>query len=82
MKTSYRGFEIETKREQCLAGYSLSYYSICRQSDGWGMACDYSEGNDTVRSMVGHLKRWVDDYYENPGEYEDEENGVYAGINR
>lgn len=69
MKTSYRGFEIETKREQCLVGYKLLYYSIFRELDGWELDSGYSEGNDTVRSMVGHLKRWVDDYYENPSEY-------------
>lgn len=72
MKTSYRGFEIEAKRERCLAGYSLLYYSIFRESDGWEMYSGYSEGGDTVHSMVGYLKKWVDDYYETPGEYEED----------
>jgi len=73
MKVSYRGFEIEAKREKCLAGYALLYYSIFRESDGWELDSSYSEGNDTVRDMVGYLKEQVDDYLENPSEYEDEE---------
>lgn len=73
MKVSYRGFEIEAKREKCLAGYSLLYFSIFRESDGWELLSDYSEGDDTVHAAVGYLKETVDDYFKNPSEYEDED---------
>lgn len=70
MKTTYRGFEIEAKRQQCLAGYPLLYFSVCRNADGWFLEDSFSEGSDTVREMVGYLKKRVDGFYQNPADEE------------
>jgi hypothetical protein len=72
MKSIYRGFEIEVKREKCLAGYPMIYYSIFRISDGWELTSGFYDTEDTVRSFLKDMKATVDDYYENPAEYEEE----------
>ena len=75
MKTIYRGFELEAKRENCLAGYPLVYYSAFRISDGWEMISSFSDSADTVRDYIKDLKQKVDECYENPEEWgEDEED--------
>lgn len=71
MKSIYRGFEIEVTREKCLAGYPMIYYSIFRLSDGWELTSGFYDTADTVRSFLKDMKATVDDYYENPSEYED-----------
>lgn len=71
MKSIYRGFEIEVKREKCLAGYPLVYYLVFRLSDGWDMVDGFMDTEDTVRTVLKDMKSIIDDYYENPGEYED-----------
>lgn len=71
MKSTYRGFEIEVKREKCLAGYPLVYYSVFRLSDSWDMVDGFMDTEDTVRTVLKDMKAIVDDYYENPAEYED-----------
>lgn len=60
MKVSYRGHEIEAKREKCLAGYKLLYFTIYRESDGYECVCSYTEGDDTPADMIEYLKRRVD----------------------
>lgn len=72
MKSIYRGFEIEVTREKCLAGYPMIYYSIFRISDGWELTSGFYDTEDTVRSFLKDMKATVDDYYENPAEYEEE----------
>lgn len=61
MKVSYRGHEIDAHREKCLAGYSLLYFSVFRESDGYECVSDYTTGSDTARDMVGYLKARVDE---------------------
>lgn len=73
MKANYKGFEIEVKREKCLAGYSLVYYSIFRISDGWELAGGFYDTADTVRSVMAGMKHKVDDYNANPQDYEEGE---------
>ena len=73
MKSIYRGFEIEVKREKCLAGYPLVYYSIFRISDGWEFDGGFYDTNDTVRSVMSDMKSKVDDYIVNPQDYEGDE---------
>lgn len=34
---SYKGFEIEVKRERCLGGWDMVYFSVSRNSDGTEM---------------------------------------------
>lgn len=71
MKTVYKGFEVEVKREKCLAGYPMLYFTVMRQSDGWYMIDSFSDSEDTVREMIADLKKSVDDYLENPEDWED-----------
>lgn len=74
MKANYKGFEIEVKREKCLAGYSLVYYSIFRISDGWELAGGFYDTADIVRTIIKDMKAMVDDYIANPQNYEGDEN--------
>lgn len=60
MKIVYRGHEIEAKREKCLAGYTLLYFSVFRESDGYECTSGYTTGSDTALDMVGYLKQRVD----------------------
>lgn len=60
MKVNYRGFEIDVRREKCLAGYKLMYFSIIRISDGFEMECSYTDSEDTVRDQVHYMKERVD----------------------
>lgn len=67
----YKGFELEAYREESLAGIDLLYYSIFRESDGWEMESNFSYGDETPLAMVNYLRAHVDDYLENPEDYED-----------
>lgn len=69
MKTSYKGFEIEAKRDQ--SGFELLYFSIFRESDGWEFRSSFTDGDDTEEAMIGYLKGHVDDYLENPQDYDE-----------
>jgi hypothetical protein len=60
MKTIYRGHEIDVKRERCLAGYALLYYSVFRVGDWYEVTSGYEDSAETVRDMVGHMKARVD----------------------
>lgn len=71
MKVKYKGFELEAKREKCMAGYSLLYYTAYRICDGWEMICSFSDCGDTVRDYLGFLKGWVDEYHEDPLTFEE-----------
>lgn len=69
MKKIYKGFEIEAKKEKCMAGYDLCYMTAMRISDGWFLEDRPSEFN--VRDAISELKAIVDDYINNPKEYEE-----------
>ena len=60
MKVSYRGHEIDAHREKCLAGYTLLYFSVFRESDGYECVSSYTTGDDTPADMIGYLKELVD----------------------
>ncbi len=60
MKVVYRGHEIEAKREKCLAGYRLLYFSVFRQSDGYECVSSFTTGSDTASDMIGYLKERID----------------------
>lgn len=69
--TIYKGFEIDVSREPSLGGDILLYYSIFRESDGWCLEDSFSSGEDNVLSFTNYLKAHVDDYIQNPGDYDD-----------
>ena len=76
MKIIYRGYEIEVRREPCMAGYKLLYWSIFRESDGYECASGADDTDDTVRDTIGYLKTRVDAELQedNPwGEKEDDD---------
>jgi len=71
MKTSYKGYEIRVVRERCLAGYSLIYYDVFRDVDGLHVIGDFTESEDTIRTITKDLKQRVDEFIETKGESED-----------
>ena len=60
MKISYRGPEIDVKREPCMGGWPLLYYSIFRESDGYECLCGFTEDTSAVRTYIGYMKERVD----------------------
>jgi hypothetical protein len=60
MKTVYRGHEIEVRREECLGGWPMLYYSIYRQSDGYCCLEFPEDSDETVRDAIKHMKARVD----------------------
>lgn len=71
MKITYKGFEIDVRREQALGGWDNIYYSVMRKSDGWFLCDDFSTGKDKLKDFANDLKNVVDDYLENPSDYEE-----------
>lgn len=60
MKVVYRGHEIWAKREKALGGWDNLYFYIMRLSDNYMVEDSFTTGSDTVREMIGHLKKRVD----------------------
>lgn len=72
MVVVYKGFEIDVKREECMAGYDLIYRNAVRLSDGYLFWGDFSDDADTVRTHVQMIKNRIDDYLANPQDYEED----------
>lgn len=70
MSTSYKGFELAVSREPSITGDILIFYSAFRKSDKWCLDDGASE-QSSLRSVMQDLKITVDDYLENPADYED-----------
>ena len=66
----YKGFTCRASREPSITGDLEVFYSITRKNDGWVLAegLDYT---NNLRSAKTDMKITVDDYFENPEEYED-----------
>lgn len=60
MKTIYRGHEIDVRREKSMAGYSMLFYSIFRESDGYEVTSGFSDSDDSVSDMIGYMKERLD----------------------
>lgn len=58
MKAKYKGYDIEVKRDDCLAGYSLLYYSILK--DGYEYDYRFEDSNETIHDAIEYLKKDVD----------------------
>lgn len=57
MKKTYRDCQIESKREKCLGGWSMTYYSAYTK-DGYEICCDFTEG--PVSDGISYCKHFVD----------------------
>jgi hypothetical protein len=71
MKVIYRDCEIEVTKEKCTAGYDMIFYSIFNE-DGLELASSFSDSDETIYDFMEDLKFIVDDYRDNPWEYEEE----------
>lgn len=60
MKIVYRGHEIDVRREKCMGGWPMLYYSIFRVSDGYECTSGFTEDASPVRTYVGYMKERVD----------------------
>ena len=64
MKTNYSGCEISVYRE----GNEFLVFSIMK--DGFEITSGFSESKESVRDFMNGLKSTVDDFIENPSEWE------------
>jgi len=75
MKTNYRGYEIDVRREKCLAGYMLMYVSILRIDDGYIAEYYPYDGGETVREMIALMKERIDNELNTDDPWLEKENG-------
>jgi hypothetical protein len=81
MKVTYKLHEIEARREVCLGGYSLLYYSI--MLGDYECLSSFQDSAETTFSMIEHMKSMVDSEMaeDQPwGEFEKSETGELVGI--
>ena len=71
MKIQYKGFTIEVKREEALGGWEHLYFYVMRNSDYWFLEDSFTTGDDEVEDFIQYLKEMVDDFLENPEDYEE-----------
>jgi hypothetical protein len=71
MKFDYKGFEIDVERRKSVAGDTLLYYSAFRKGDLYELESGFSETGE-VDEWADNLKNMVDDYLENPQNYDEE----------
>lgn len=71
IKTNYKGFELSLERNQALGGWENLYYYAMREEDGWFLVDEFTEGEDSLETMLSILKATVDDYILHPKDYED-----------
>lgn len=60
MRVKYRGYEIEAHRDRCLGGWSLLYYTVVRDVDGYEAVCGFEDSEEATREKLRQLKRRVD----------------------
>lgn len=60
MKCVYKGHEITVTRERSMAGYSMLYYGVFRQSDGYECTSGFSDSSETVKEFMEIMKERVD----------------------
>lgn len=80
MKVSYRGYEIEAKRERCMGGWDLLYYSIYRECDGYECYCSFEDSSETVRDKIKQLKERVDNEHKEEDPWGEKEFNATWGM--
>lgn len=74
MKTLYRGYSIEVKREQALGGWDQIQYLVMRLKDGWFYQDGFHMGEyGTVRDVLNEMKGHVDLLLDFPNEIDDDD---------
>ncbi len=81
MKAKYKGYEIEVKREKCMGGWFMTYYTIYRISDGYEAVCDFTEDESPVREQMQWMKDRIDEELksDNPWDENDDPNFLRKG---
>jgi hypothetical protein len=72
MELIYRDYKIDVHRDCSLGGDSYLYYSIYSVEDSNKpcLADSFTTGSDSIKEYIGYMKARVDDYYNNPQDYE------------
>lgn len=68
----YKGFELVSERQGSLGGSDMVYIRAYRNVDGWCLEETFRDGSLSMREGMKDLKFTVDDYWENPEDYDDE----------
>lgn len=77
MIIKYKGFEIDVRRENCMAGYDLIYRDVFRIDDGYQLWGDYSDDSDTVRTHIKMMKFQIDEYLKDPKKWKEDERDYF-----
>jgi len=62
VREEYNGFVISVNRSFSLAGFPTTYYTVVRQSDGWFLLDDFTEGEDGLDVIVGICKKRINEH--------------------
>lgn len=65
MKISHKGHLIDVRREECLGGWKMLYFSVFRESDLYECTSGFSDSSETVRDYVNILKKRIDNELQN-----------------
>lgn len=76
MKVIYRGHEIDVRRERCMGGWPLLYFSIFRQSDLFECLSNFEDSAETVREKIKQLKARVDEELETDDPWDEKANDL------
>ena len=69
MKLEYRECEIKCFKDKAMSGETMMFYSIFTK-DGFEISSGFTSDKSNSSCYANGLKEIVDDYYENPSEYE------------
>ena len=71
MKTNYRGYEISVYREEPITKNKCDeFLAFSIMKDEFEVTSGFSESTESVRDFMNGLKSTVDDFIENPSEWE------------
>jgi hypothetical protein len=60
MNAKHKGHTIECRREECLGGWPMIYYTIIRDSDGYFCVDSYEDSDEHVREKIKRMKDLID----------------------
>jgi hypothetical protein len=75
MKSNYKGFELDVKREKCLGGWNQVYVCAYHEEYGEVISTHYDD-EDTVATHMKDLKRDIDEILENPSLLNEQVYGI------